>query len=68
MRTWSVRALVCLVTKKLDKLAEYAIVELTTRSSHMNLCSDPSVMVTSNTSGSITSAAGNNTRTAMGDI
>lgn len=66
--TWSVSALVCLVTKKLDKLAKYAATELMQRSSHMNLCFIPSDKVTSKTSGSIKSVAGNKTRTAIGDI
>lgn len=67
-QTWSVSALVCLVTKKLDKLAKYAATELRQRSSHMNLCFTPSDKVTSKTSGSIKSVAGNKTRTAIGDI
>lgn len=67
-QTWSVRALVCLVTKKFDKLAEQAIVELRISSNHIYLCCLPRDKVTSNTLGSIIIAAGNNTKTAIGDI
>lgn len=62
------RALVCLVTKKFVKLAAYAVAELSKRRSHIDLCSLPSVIVTSITLGSMISAAGNNTMTAIGDI
>ncbi|GER25843.1 trypsin family protein with PDZ domain [Striga asiatica] len=66
--TWSVRALVCLVTKKLHKFAPKAIVELMKRSIHMNLCSIPSETRKSHTLGSITIAAGSKTITAIGAI
>lgn len=62
------RALVCLVTKKLVKFAAYAVTEFSKRSIHMDLWSFASVNVTSTTVGSMISAAGNKTRTAIGDI
>jgi hypothetical protein len=44
------------------------VAELRKRSTPMNLCSFPSVSVTSITFGSMISAAGNKSTTAIGDI
>jgi len=67
-QTWSVRALVCLVTKKFVKFAAYAVIEFSKRRSHIDLWSLASVIVTSTTLGSMIRAAGNKTRIAIGDM
>lgn len=68
VQTWSVNALVCLVTKKFNKLAPYAIIELIKISRTRYRCVIASVIVASITLGSITSVAGSKTRTAIGDM
>lgn len=64
--TWSVKALVCLVTKKFVKFTKYARVELNNRY-HISLKSSlASAIVMPTTFSSITNVAGSNKITAIG--